>query len=441
MQSKLIVRNFGPIEFVDLNLRNVNIFIGPQATGKSALAKIYTIFKAPRKFLNDIKNSLFVEISSADIFKEVLEEYNIASFLKSETEIFFDSDLHSLTYRDGILDYEPKLLKRIEDLQELGENFQENFEIIKKKIYEFTTHFVLFNFKVFRALSDDNVPLGFTTLESFDKFDEKKFKGIIESIKEIENNLSTNAALYIPAERNFINIIKNSSLNLLLNNVPIPKHILSFGAEVEKATIKDIDLGFLQENLRYKNLNGEDRIFTDTSFSIKLSEAASGVQSALPILLPILSQTTILGHRSFVIEEPELNLFPTAQYELIKLLESSRREAYWEDHGTIHTYTTHSPYILSAINNLLYGNKIKVQIDSIKNESEKRKLQDELKKIIPNNINPYYFTAYQICNGKAESIFNNETGLIHDNFIDKASDKIADDFDDLMNLMNSCKPY
>ena len=54
MESRLIVKNFGPIKEVNLDLRNVNVFIGPQSTGKSALAKIYTIFKAPRKFFYKI---------------------------------------------------------------------------------------------------------------------------------------------------------------------------------------------------------------------------------------------------------------------------------------------------------------------------------------------------------------------------------------------------
>lgn len=437
MQSTLKVAKFGPIEHVELNLKNVNVFIGPQASGKSALAKLYTIFKAPRKFINDTKKNSIEGKSSSAFFREILEEYNIVSFLQADSEISFNSALHNMDYKNGVLNYEPKLLKKIEQLEELKTNFGFNLESIKKMIYELTQSFVLFNFKVYDALKEDSEPFGFTRFENFKNLDEEKFSTILENLKETEHNLSMNAALYIPAERNFINIIKNSSLNLLRNNVPIPKHILNFGAEVEKSTVTDIDLSFLQRNLRYKNLAGEDRIYTSSNHSIRLSEAASGVQSAMPILLPILSQSDVLGHRSFVIEEPELNLFPTAQYELIKRLESSRKEAYWEDYGTIHTYTTHSPYILSAVNNLLYADKVRVKIELIKQEDEKKGKLKLLQQIIPSPINPYYFTAYQVCNGKAESIFETETGLIKDNFIDKASDKIVDDFDDLMNLLNS----
>jgi len=202
----------------------------------------------------------------------------------------------------------------------------------------------------------------------------------------------------------------------------------SAGAELEKSPITEIDLNFLHENLKYKSVNGEDRIYTGNNDSIKLTEAASGIQSVLPILIPILHRRTSTEHRSFVIEEPELNLFPLAQYELIKHLESSRPEVIWEDYGTIHTYTTHSPYILSALNNLLFANKVKTTTRS--------ELEERIDEIIPTDINPYYFTAYQICAGTAKPIFNRESGLIDDNYIDNASDKMGDDFDALMELMD-----
>jgi predicted ATPase len=434
MQSRLIVRDFGPIEFVDLDLRNVNVFIGPQASGKSALAKVYTIFKAPRKFIKDTKFNSVAKIDGINLqFQEVLEEYNISSFLTDKTEIEFQSELHTISYKNGEIIYAPLLLRRIENLEELKENFQENRTVIEQEIRDLAEKFLLFNIRAYRilkkSLSEDNL------LTDLSGLTEDQFSEIIEVIKNIEANLSTNAALYIPAERNFVNIVKNASLNLLLNNVPIPKHILAFGAEVEKASIKNIDLGFLQKNLHYKNINGEDRIFTDEKHSIKLTEAASGIQSVLPVLIPILAHKNTSGHRSFVIEEPELNLFPIAQYELIKKLESSRNEAYWEDYGTIHTYTTHSPYILSALNNLLYANKIKrAVVLNDDEESPDEDIAEMVKKIVPADINPYYFTAYQICNGKAESIFDRENGLIIDNYIDGASDKLADDFDALMDL-------
>ncbi len=435
MQSRLIVKNFGPIEFVDLDLRNVNVFIGPQASGKSALAKLFTIFKAPRKFLNE--ENLIAEMilgkNENDIasFKNVLIEYNILSFLKKDTEIEFDSELHSLSYKRETITYEPKLLKRIQNIERLKGDFENNKEQIKNEIRSFHQKSFFIADKIYAVLSDSNEYMKpIEVSKGFQDLKENNFLFLLKVIKEIEVNFSTHAALYIPSERNLINIIKNAALNLLNNNVPIPKHILSFGAEVEKAKIQEIDLGFLHENLFYRKINGKDRIFTDTTNSIELTEAASGIQSVVPILISILSQPYLNYYQSFVIEEPELNLFPFAQYELIQELESIRKEYEsegFEGFGAIHTYTTHSPYILSALNNLLYANKV------IKLKGEK--LRAEVTKIIPTNIDPNYFTAYQIKNGKAESIFDREKGLIIDNYIDDVADEMGDDFDALTRLM------
>jgi predicted ATP-dependent endonuclease of OLD family len=178
-------------------------------------------------------------------------------------------------------------------------------------------------------------------------------------------------------------------------------------------------------------------VFTNESNAIKLTEAASGIQSVLPILIPILYRRNKLEHQSFVIEEPELNLFPLAQYDLLQYLEESRLNMpwEWEDVGTIHTYTTHSPYILAALNNFLYVNKVKQSIPS-RNENE---FKMELKETVTAEIDPDHFTAYQISNGSAEAILDRETGLIKENFIDEASDKIGDDFDVLMELQEKYK--
>ena len=450
MQSRLIVKNFGPLKDIDIELKNVNVFIGPQASGKSALAKLFTIFKAPRKFLKDFDKDSTIDKSEIynKAFRDTLEEYNIASFLREDSEIEFDSKLHRLSFKQGEIVYIPKMLNKIDELENLKEDFYSNSSEIQNHLVEFIDNFFLFTLKLTHLLKleNDNFTISLVTIkQEIRKINKVQFLQIIVLLKESEENLSTNTALYIPSERNFSNIIKKYSLNLLNNNVPIPKHIISFGAELEKVDISEIDLGFLQNELYYKNINGDDRIYSKGGSDIKLIEAASGIQSVLPILLPILNKKILSGHQSFVIEEPELNLFPLAQYELIKLLESKREDSDSNDNGTIHTYTTHSPYILSAINNLLFASKVRYQLfkSNMYNTSNLEELSLKsikmVAKIIDAEIDPSIFTAYQILNGKAQSIFNEETGLIDENFIDEASDKIGDDFDALMELMSESK--
>lgn len=430
MKSTLVVKNFGPIKNVNLELRNVNVFIGPQATGKSALAKIYTIFKAPRKFFykTDTDEQVIVDNKTASKdFINVLKDYNIDSFLNEKTRINFESDLHTLTYANNTLKYVPKLLIKVRSLEKLTNNFALNRQRLLSELMSISEKFVFFYIRASRILSGEEKG-NLKDIDQFESFNEDTCVLLFKEIRALDEDLSTNTALYIPAERNFINIIKKSALNLQLNQVPIPKHILSFGAELERLSIQEIDLGFIQKGLSYKIVNGKDRIFIGGKKSILLSEAASGVQSVIPLLAPIMNKTNV-SHRSFVIEEPELNLFPIAQYQLIQHLESIRHDPFgdWEDYGTIHTYTTHSPYILSALNNLLYAHKVKRMSDN---------LEKEVEKIVKADIDPKSFRAYQINNGFAQSIYDETVGLIEENYIDEASDKINEDFDSLMELTN-----
>ena len=69
------------------------------------------------------------------------------------------------------------------------------------------------------------------------------------------------------------------------------------------------------------------------------------------------------------------------------------------------------------------------------NDKSPEEIDKIIKKIVKARIKPDSFSAYQICKGSAESIFSRETGLIKENYIDAISDKIDDDFNDLMDLI------
>jgi len=446
MDSKLIIKNFGPIKNVDLDLKNVNVFIGQQASGKSAIAKLFTIFKAPRFFfLKTYKeNKLLNSQTSEDVtntFLDILKEYNIHSFLGADTEIEYISELHKIAYKNEVIEYTPSFFIKIEYLKELATSFQENREMLIVHLTAIARKYVRFRIEAERMFKKE-IEESEIDYAYFNKINELNLPSIIKIIEKLEEDLSTHPVVYIPAERNFSNIIKKSALNLMVHNVPIPKHLLTFGAYLEKIDVAEIDLGFIQIGLKYKNVNGEDRIALGDSKEILLIESASGIQSVLPIIETVLHSGHPLNHNSFVIEEPELNLFPLAQYGLIQLLESRRSQYHrWEDTGTIHTYTTHSPYILSCLNNLLYADKVKNKIANDLRDSGVTDYFEALDKaknvvgeIVNGTIPPNYFSAYQIADGMASSIFNRTTGLIDDNYIDDASEKIDSDFEQLMVL-------
>jgi predicted ATPase len=45
MKEKLIIDNFAGMKHIELDINNINLLIGPQATGKSVCAKLLYFFK------------------------------------------------------------------------------------------------------------------------------------------------------------------------------------------------------------------------------------------------------------------------------------------------------------------------------------------------------------------------------------------------------------
>lgn len=451
MKSKLIVKNFGPIDNADLDLKSVNVFIGPQASGKSTLAKLYTICNSPklyhdfdegsRSFFSITKNKeeldLFKE-PSFNKFKEALEDYSIIDCLNSKTEIIFESATHKVELKKNKLSFLDKI-----DLSKITEAFDNkdfkkcNKEFVKlsnlSDNFDFSYKFAVMweNLTPTEKMSGEISKLYNKFSENFnydDELTEKEILRVIDAANHTKRDFFFKSPLYIPAERVIVNLLKQAALSFQNLEIPIPKHLLNFASIYSNASfeVKEFDISFLKEGTKYKNVNGDDLIYFSKRKSMKLTESASGIQSIIPIILPIefmRKRDMNYTNYSFVIEEPETNLFPRAQYDLLKLLESGRPDDFGKiDKGIMHFYTTHSPFFLSSLNNLLFA--FQKGNDNNGNNSEK------INSIISKRswIDPENFSAYQIINGRTKSIFNKKVGLIEDNVIDIVSEDILNDF-------------
>jgi len=89
--------------------------------------------------------------------------------------------------------------------------------------------------------------------------------------------------------------------------------------------------------------------------------------------------------------------------------------------------TTHSPYILSAFNNLIEASQVVAAKPELKNEVAKLIAEDYW-------VKSSDFKAYCIRDGILESIMDEETGLISGNYLDSVSETIGIEFDELLRL-------
>lgn len=378
--DRLIVKNFGPLKDVDIELNKINLFIGTNGSGKSVLAKLVTIFTN----INEVKEELFLK---------KFEEYNI-NYITNHTIIEFSfgrKDAYIKLHNEKIffgsdIDLAITVLKQKEIA--LKENNEENIKALK---------------------------MIFTEDEIFTRLKKEE-----DDYKDIHKHTSSQ---YIPAERNLISLFNKSLTTLLVAEVPLPKFLLVFSSEFEKAGNKLKELEFL--NVKYVNGDGLDRhkvYFNDEDY-LPLEYSSSGIQSALPLYLTV--KYFANKHFSIIIEEPEQNLFPKAQKEIIQYIV----EQITDDNNLF--MMTHSPYILSTLNTLMMAHKA-----GILGEKSKR----EVSKIINEKqwIDPDDFSAYYIEDGVTRDI-KGRTGLISDNEIDEISDDIQGEFEELLSIYKEHK--
>lgn len=159
----------------------------------------------------------------------------------------------------------------------------------------------------------------------------------------------------------------------------------------------------------YVNDSDGEKFYFDEHHWVKLMYGSSGQQEALWILM--LTLIIILENRRafVVIEEPEAHLFPIAQKDMISLIALMVNAT---DSQVI--ITTHSPYILTSSNILLYSEKVE------------NNYRGEEKPVIPRSIRLSYhkFAAYKVENAadSLTSLMDENSHMISTDYIDKVSE-------------------
>jgi len=129
---------------------------------------------------------------------------------------------------------------------------------------------------------------------------------------------------------------------------------------------------------------------------------------------------------NFAIEEPEQNLFPSNQRELLYYLVRLYNQT--ETYGMI--LTTHSPYTLSCMNVLMLAGKIAMYNSD---------LRSEVVNIVGENnyLSPELVAVYKLdpqSDKYCEDLKNPKTRLISMNSLDAVSEKIGEEYDKLFEI-------
>lgn len=426
--DRILIKNFGPIREVDIQIKPLTLFIGPQSSGKSTISKlIYLGQQWKFELLSFIINTEFKNSSRREIIADVA--YRLETFLYDLVNFDFRTqECHIAYYKEGkeffsfsITDSEIESERRNLPKVTFSVEFQNNLlELIEKS-------------RKLQSWRKNNVTLSGS--------DEVIYRGRLEKLQN-ESLIALNfwfvneadQVTYVPAGRSMFAILSDE-LNKL-DQVRFDHVIRKF-----RNLITDLRVfygksqgwylekkGDNLENRVARLLGGEysydkgigERILISPNRDIPINAASSGQQEALWIVL--INYFFIQKRKPVfcILEEPEAHLFPKTQKELVELIALMRNQT-----SSSVLITTHSPYILEAINNLIFA----YQVGDVK--------EDETDAIISKDIwiDKEHVAAYEIMNGTCDSIMDESLGQIRIDYIDSVSKEINSDYDRLFDLV------
>ncbi|RTL12912.1 MAG: hypothetical protein EKK54_02325 [Neisseriaceae bacterium] len=407
-KERLIIKNFFTLKDVDIELGKYNVFIGEQASGKSLLLKLIYFFR----------NVLRVPIYS---------------YANSEDDI----RLYVYNYFQQLfrVDYGPN--------DDLSIEYHYNEYLISVKSEEGRIIFICSD-NLMQLYDDSRQYITRISQQTPEAPNLNLKQGVIQSnivdILERSDLKAVNSPLFFPAGRMFLVSLQRNIFNMI-NSInadsklpSIDPLILLFGQQYQTAIeyfgqtskeyiqtmhkdgqIKFFDnlfMAILKGKFVYDQLGG---FIQQNSGAVRSWHSSSGQQETLPIYLVLRNYLLSSQPSHLYIEEPEAHLYPSAQKAITELLVYVTNVT--SSDGLY--ITTHSPYILTVLNNLILANDVK----------DKQTLFDKDLLISFEEVRAYYIT-----DGGARDLRDYENRLILADNLDKVSEQTALDFDKLLDL-------
>lgn len=418
MTEKISIENFGGLKRLEFDFRSINILIGPQASGKSITVKLTYFFKT---FFSEI----FKSIDNGET-KRQLDSRQKEKFVNYFPREAWPKGSFKIIYQinNSTITVEKKGTKPL--------NFDYSNDI--KRIINKGRQFY----------KDEQRKLEHEPRISSYKITRNARNRYNECIGKEISEITNYAQYFVPAGRSFFANIQSGIFSFLSDNRSLDPFLIEFGSFYEsfKRFAFDIETDKKRskdefDNLIYQIMNGsylrekdKDFLIHNDSRKVNLSNASSGQQETLPLVLILRTLTNFRftngtrGGVTLYIEEPEAHLFPIAQKRMVQLLARTFNTI---DSNFQIIITTHSPYILSSFNNLIEAGKI---------IGEQSKQSAKVYKIIPEQevLKPEELIAYSLIQGEKIVLIDEDTKLISQNILDMVSDEIALEFGKLIDL-------
>lgn len=430
--EKLIIKDFCGIKNIEIDLSDITVLIGPQASGKSICAKSLYFFK---RFVVEMRFAIEEQKTKKDFDEMQRRRFEEYFPPQSWTSNFL------LRY-----EFEEVSGKHFFIQVKRGTTLKISYSAVFKNVFEDSKKE---HKRIFSTNIAEDAQIDYKLTFEFDK----AFRKILNKYLGDEGKLQ----LFIPAGRSFFGILQSSIFSFLATNTAIIDPLLkSFGSFYENVKSTERRRGYPENRTKskrdekffdsvkkvdslvnkilkgnYISERGKDFLVSQDGRKTSLTNASSGQQETLPLAL-ILKNLLFRTRNSsrgitVYIEEPEAHIFPAAQKQIIQLI-SLVFNASKDTTPYQFLITTHSPYILTSLNNLLLAGKL---ANKLKGEKKK-----ELFNIIDSNtaLSINDMKCYSLKDGLSVSIISPQNELIESVVIDEVSDELSNEFDKMLEL-------
>lgn len=355
--SRIKIKNFGPIKYGCeanegwIDIKKVTCFIGNQGSGKSTVAKLISTFTWIEKALvrGDYNKKWFERKNKLE--NQYLNYHRLKNYFNfngaEKTLIEYEGDAFSIVYENGSLVISEVQNKEYPLPQIMYVPAERNFityvktpkelKLSSESLKEFLTEFdnAKNEMKGFENLPINNVGVEYDRLN-----DTLNLKGVGYKLKLTE------------ASSGFQSLVPLYLVSSYLAN------------SVKKQSEKNKETMSTEELQRFKK--GVEDIWNNNSLTDEQKRVA------LSVLSSKFNKTAFIN----IVEEPEQNLFPTSQWQMLQSLLKCNSM----NKGNKLIITTHSPYIINFLSIAIQGEYLE---SKIKKSANKEILLPKLYNLIP----------------------------------------------------------
>jgi predicted ATPase len=401
--NRVEIKNIGPIKSVNFELNKINVLMGPQSSGKSTIAKIISFCQwAEKRYLIDGEFKY-------DVKEQLLEFHRLGDNYFSENSYFtYKTDFIIITYKGKELKIRNKQTLKI---------YKKSKNIYIPSERNFVS--VIPNLSKYKETNDNIMSFVYDWFTAKRFFNNNNLLSVLNlGVQFYNKSENDNDVLLLSNKREILLREGSSGLQSIIPLIVIIEHLTNYiynsnvsNSVEEKDSMKNFLLKNITKILDLSKFKDIDEL---QNYQLDQEDMKKLLLSYQKARFLELYNTT-----NFIIEEPEQNLFPSTQRDMINYLFNKMNG---ERNHTL-LLTTHSPYILYAINNCLMGFNIKDKID-------KKEETDIINKA--SWMNPDLVSIWQVQDGELVSVKDITTKTVTKHYFNEITKDIMDEYFEML---------